>query len=100
MTERSDGNDTNVSSASTERAAGQPERYAHGSGIGEALVAWATQQKQEANTDFWDAYRSEDARERERAYGREMAFFDVLAWAKANKADAATSTQEEGIPTS
>lgn len=63
---------------------------ARGSEIGGDLRAWATQRREEANAEFWTKETFRDIRGRDRAYGKMKAFDEVIAWAIARKADAAT----------
>ena len=88
--------DTNDSSASKERAAGQRDRYAHGSEIGEAVVASGTQK--DAETFFDGVMKDFTPPEKWTWEMRRTATSFVLSvqWNEATQADAATSTHEVG----
>jgi len=92
--------DTNQCSGCTEQPGGQPKRCAHGSEIGEGFREIVSQM---------DAY----ARDTIRMYAKEgdsskVVYYSGVAWAfnkvlrlyDEQNPDAATSAQEEGIPTS
>jgi hypothetical protein len=64
--------------------------------LGEALLTWATQEKEEATAAYWHAHHAGDKVGRERAYGKELAFEKVLAWARVRKANAATLRHKVG----
>ena len=88
--------DTNDSSASTERAAGQRDRYAHGSEIGEAVVASGTQKDAET---FFDVVMKDFTPPDEWTWEMRRtstSFVFSVQWNEATKADAATLTHEPG----
>ena len=88
--------DTNTSSAATDAAAGEPKRYAHGSGIGEAIRSRVARMKDDAEREckrFRDQCSvavSDDYASQEHAFLRVLRVIDEIM------ADAATSTHEPG----
>ena len=90
----------NGSSVSKERTAGQRDRYAHGSGIGVAVSMSGTQEDAEAAMDhFLHNFKPPEEYTWQINVGHGSFVFSVQ-WNVKETANAATSTQEEGIPTS
>jgi len=91
---------TNDSSASMERAAGQRDRYAHGSVIVANLRSKALQGREQAQAEMKDFTKREMSHSAGLSTGADWAFERMLQWLDDPKCVDATSTREEGIPTS
>ena len=91
---------TNTSSEPMDGSSGSPKRYAHGSEIGEALREFVLELRAEA--EHWIP-KHRDIENQQGVWCEEgvmEACDKILKRMNELKADAATSGQEEGIPTS
>ena len=92
----SDNESINASSATTDGAARKADRYAHGSGIGEAWRSRAKENLEDARKILAEHRANKDAYAVREWEGIVWAFGVGIDWFDELEADAATSTHEPG----